>query len=50
MTAKLADRERWRRELFSAAPLDIATDALADVVFSVIWSARLSWLVRRGRR
>jgi hypothetical protein len=36
MTAKLTDRERERRELFSAAPLDIATDALADVVFSVI--------------
>jgi hypothetical protein len=36
MTAKLTDRERWRRELSSAAPPDIATDALADVVFSVI--------------
>jgi hypothetical protein len=36
MTAKLTDRERWRRELSSAAPLDIATDALADVVFSLI--------------
>jgi hypothetical protein len=29
MTAKLTDRERWRRELSSAAPPSIATDALA---------------------
>jgi hypothetical protein len=36
MTAKLTDRERWRLELSSAAPPAIATDALADVVFSVI--------------
>jgi hypothetical protein len=36
MTAKLTDRERWRRELSSAAPPAIATDALADLVFSLI--------------
>ncbi|MGB6710716.1 MAG: hypothetical protein WBE85_11290 [Methylocella sp.] len=31
MTAKLADRERWRRELSGAAP---PADAMADLVFS----------------
>jgi hypothetical protein len=36
MTAKLTDRERWRRELSSAAPPSIATDALADLIFSLI--------------
>jgi hypothetical protein len=36
MTAKLTDRERWRREPSSAAPPAIATDALADLVFSLI--------------
>jgi hypothetical protein len=30
------DRERWRRELSSAAAPAIATDALADLVFSLI--------------
>ena len=34
MTAKFTDRERWRREL-SAAPPAIATDALADLIFSL---------------
>jgi hypothetical protein len=37
MTAKLTNRERWRREL-SAAPPAIATDALADLVFSELLS------------
>jgi hypothetical protein len=35
MTAKLTDRERWRRELSSAAP---PADVLADLVFSTILS------------
>jgi hypothetical protein len=30
------DRERWRRELSSASPPAIATDALANLVFSMI--------------
>jgi hypothetical protein len=30
------DRERWPRELSSAAPPDIATDALANLIFSLI--------------
>jgi hypothetical protein len=30
MTAKLTDRERWRRELSSAPP---PADVLADIVF-----------------
>ncbi|MDQ6703627.1 MAG: hypothetical protein M3Z96_11270 [Pseudomonadota bacterium] len=30
------DRERWRRELSSAAPPAIATDVLAELVFSMI--------------
>ncbi len=38
MTAKLTDRERWRLELSSAAPPAIATDALADLVFSMLLS------------
>jgi hypothetical protein len=33
MTAKLSNRERWRRELSSAAP---PADVLADVSFSQI--------------
>jgi hypothetical protein len=33
MMTKLTNRERWRRELSSAAP---PADVLADVVFSVI--------------
>jgi hypothetical protein len=37
MTAKLTDRERWRRELSSAAPA-IAIDALTDLVFSELLS------------
>jgi hypothetical protein len=36
MTAKLTDRERWRRELSSAAPPAIATDPLDDLIFSEI--------------
>jgi hypothetical protein len=32
------DRERWRRELSSAAPPAIATDALADLIFSELLS------------
>jgi hypothetical protein len=32
------DRERWRRELSSAAPPANATDALADLVFSTLLS------------
>jgi hypothetical protein len=32
------DRERWRRELSSAAPPANATDALADLVFSMLLS------------
>ena len=35
MTAKLTDRERWRRELSSAAP---PADVLADLVFSQLLS------------
>jgi hypothetical protein len=35
MTAKLTDRERWRRELSSAAP---PADVMADLVFSIILS------------
>jgi hypothetical protein len=35
MTAELSDRERWRRELSSAAP---PADVLADLVFSMILS------------
>jgi hypothetical protein len=35
MTAKLTDRERWRRELSSAAP---PADVMADLVFSMILS------------
>jgi hypothetical protein len=31
MTAKLTDRERWRRELSSPAP---PADVMADIVFS----------------
>jgi hypothetical protein len=33
MTAKLTDRERWRRELSGGAP---PADAMADLVFSMI--------------
>ena len=36
MKAKLTDRERWRRELSRAAPPAIATDALADLIFSLV--------------
>ncbi len=36
--AKRTDRERRRRELSSAAPTAIATDALADLVFSMLLS------------
>jgi hypothetical protein len=35
MAAKLTDRERWQRELSSAAP---PADVVADLVFSVILS------------
>jgi hypothetical protein len=35
MTAKLTDRERWRRELASPAP---PADVLADLVFSQLLS------------
>jgi hypothetical protein len=35
MTEKLTDRERWRRELASAAP---PADAMADLVFSMLLS------------
>jgi hypothetical protein len=38
MTAKLTDREQWQRELSSAAPPAIATNALADLVFSELLS------------
>jgi len=38
MTAKLTDRERWQLELSSAAPPAIATDALADLIFSTFLS------------
>jgi hypothetical protein len=30
------DRERWPRELSSAAPPDITTDALATLIFSLV--------------
>jgi hypothetical protein len=38
MTAKLTDRKRWRRELSRATPPAIATDALADLIFSTLLS------------
>ena len=38
MTAKLTDRERWRRELSSATPPAVAKDADADLVFSQLLS------------
>ena len=38
MTAKLTDRERWRRELSRAPPPAGAKDADADLVFSELLS------------
>src|ERR1700730_8368791 len=37
-TAKLTDRERWRRELSSDTPPAVAKDADADLVFSQLLS------------
>jgi hypothetical protein len=37
MTAKLTNRERWRREQSGAAGPAIAKDALADLIFSLLF-------------
>jgi hypothetical protein len=45
MTAKLTDRERWLRELSSAAP---PADFLADVVFSQILNREAELMEEAG--